>query len=144
MNRKPILRTTWFLIAFASIVLAGANAWLNPNRPAWSQATLKEGEIRLADALAKEPPVLWVDARPAAEFDRGHIPGAVPLNEDEWETLLPGFLGVWEPGYRTVVYCGSAECQASAAVAGRLRDEVGLGEVFVLKGGWEVWQAHAR
>ena len=133
-----------FAIMLASLLLAAANAWLNPSRPAWSQATLREGELWLADALSDAPPVLWVDARSAEEYAQAHIPGAVLLNEDAWDALLPEFLAAWAPDRRTVVYCGSEQCQASASVAERLRGEVGLDEVYVLKEGWEAWQTHEK
>ena len=37
-----------------------------------------------------------------------------------------------------VVYCGSEACAASRKVADRLRDSVGIAEVYILSGGDEV------
>jgi rhodanese-related sulfurtransferase len=88
--------------------------------------------------------VLWVDARPEAEYAEGHVDGAVSLNEDNWSRAIAGVLERWNPGDAVVVYCGGAECAASKAVAGRLRGrEYGLGEVYVLRGGWEAWTVRA-
>ncbi len=83
--------------------------------------------------------VLWVDARPRAKFDAGHIDGAVLLNEDEWDGLVPAFLDAWEPEKTVVVYCDGGSCDASHAVARRLREELKLENVRVLKGGWKAW-----
>ena len=83
--------------------------------------------------------VLWVDARPRAKFEAGHIPGAVLLNEDEWDRLVPAFLDAWEPERMVVVYCDSGSCEASHAVARRLRADLKLENVRVLQGGWKAW-----
>jgi len=82
---------------------------------------------------------IWVDARPDEEFARDHVPGAVSLNEDHWNELLPPFLPNWSPGKKVVVYCSAESCNAARDVAKRLRDEAQLTEVFVLQGGWEEW-----
>lgn len=88
--------------------------------------------------------VMWVDARPSDEFDRDHIPGAILLNEDDWNELLPQFLGQWSPDSRVIVYCSAKSCNAAGEVARRLREEAGLQNVFVLDGGWEAWQQGNR
>ena len=83
--------------------------------------------------------VIWVDARPEDEFAQNHVPGAISLNEDRWNELLPQFLAVWSPGKKVVVYCSSLSCNVSREVAKRLRKEAQLPDVFVLEGGWEEW-----
>jgi rhodanese-related sulfurtransferase len=129
------------LLLVASVVLGLANGWLNPHRPAWSEEVLLEGEIRLTDVMSAASPVLWVDARSSKDYEAGKIPSAIPLNEDQWDELLPEFLSVWQPSMRVVVYCSSQKCRASHEVAQRLKSEMGLSEVYVLKGGWEAWLA---
>jgi rhodanese-related sulfurtransferase len=69
---------------------------------------------------------MWVDARPDDEFARDHVPGALSLNEDRWNELLPQFLAVWSPEKKIVVYCSSLSCNASREVARRLRKEAQL------------------
>ena len=83
--------------------------------------------------------VIWVDARPDEEFARDHVPGALSLNEDRWNELLPQFLATWSPEKKVVVYCSSLSCNASREIASRLRKEAQLPDVFVLEGGWEAW-----
>jgi rhodanese-related sulfurtransferase len=83
--------------------------------------------------------VLWVDARSRAKYERAHIPGAVLLNEDEWNKLVPAFLDAWDPDVPVVVYCDGGSCDASHAIAGRLRTELKIERVHVLKGGWSAW-----
>ncbi len=107
--------------------------------PKASSSVLAEGEVTVAEALrwSAEGKVVWIDARPRAEFDKKHAPGAFLLNEAEWQDLL------WESGpelmemgeKRYVVYCGNKDCHASVKIAEKLRER-GFYEVFVLKGGW--------
>jgi rhodanese-related sulfurtransferase len=88
--------------------------------------------------------VIWVDARPDDEFARDHVPGALSLNEDRWNELLPQFLAGWSSGKKVVVYCSSLSCNASREVARRLRKEAQLPDVLVLEGGWEAWLKKKR
>jgi rhodanese-related sulfurtransferase len=83
--------------------------------------------------------VVWVDARPDDEFARDHVPGALSLNEDRWNELLPQFLTAWSPGKKVVVYCSAQSCDLAREVAERLRKEAQVPDVFVLEGGWEAW-----
>ena len=103
---------------------------------------LGAGEVRAATVRQWGDAVLWVDARPRQRFEAGHIPGAVLLNEDEWDALVPEFLDQWEPEKTIVVYCDGGTCNASNAVAERLKKELQVENVFVLKGGIAAW--HAR
>ena len=98
-------------------------------------------QIDAATVRAWGDRVLWVDARPRQEFEHDHLEGAVLLNEDEWNDLIANFLNEWDPDVPIVVYCGGGGCQASKAVAARLRTELQLENVHVLKGGLKAWHA---
>lgn len=100
----------------------------------------KEGEIEIAQVMTWGDKVQWVDARSKAKFDVEHIPGAVPLNEDHWNALVPAFLDAWEPEIPVVIYCDGGGCEASHAVAKRLKEELKIENVWVLKGGWDSWR----
>ena len=107
----------------------------------WSKPEpLAIGEIRAATVKMWGDKVIWVDARSRARFDAGHIAGAVLLNEDEWEKLVARFLDEWDPEKAIVVYCDGGGCESSTAVAARLRTELKLDNVWVLKGGWPTWK----
>jgi rhodanese-related sulfurtransferase len=131
-------RKAALLLALA-LVPALFSAWLNPKRPAWGWTRPAVTELTLADAVRLSPPVIWVDARPDDEYAAQHIPGAISLNEDHWDELLPKFMAVWQPDTRVVVYCNSQQCDASREVAARLRHEMQINNVFVLQGGWSAW-----
>jgi len=129
-----VLRQVAAILLLALLPAIATGLW-HPRRPAW-----QSDEVTLAAAAAWGRSVLWIDARPDADFARGHIPGAVPLNEDRWDDLLPGVLDHWDATRKVIVYCSSLSCQTSRDVGRRLRDEVSLPNVFVLEGGWEAWQ----
>ncbi len=122
-----------------------ATAWLHPRRPDWQ--ALRSGpadaaqELTPVEARERTPDALWIDARPAENFASGSVPGAISLHLDEWETGFIALVDAWDGLRPLVVYCGSADCRASAEVAGRLRRELGAARVYVLRGGWEAWKA---
>jgi rhodanese-related sulfurtransferase len=107
----------------------------------WEQRAVAKDEVELPQTQAWGETVLWVDARPDAQFQAAHIPKAIQLNEDRWDELLPQLLAVWSPDKRVVVYCSSESCAASHEVAEKLRKNAGLTNVYVLHGGWETWKA---
>lgn len=100
-------------------------------------AVVGPGQIGAGDALRSATPVLWVDARTAEAYAGAHWPDAVLLNEDNWDELIEPVLGRWSPGMKVVVYCSTSGCRRSEEVAKRLREEVGLGDVWSLAGGWD-------
>jgi rhodanese-related sulfurtransferase len=100
--------------------------------------------VNLDQAQSWGTNAIWVDARPDNEFEQDHVPGAIPLNEDRWNELLPTLLAQWSLDKKIVVYCSSQSCNASREVAKRLRNEAQLKNVFVLDGGWEQWLKDKR
>lgn len=99
--------------------------------------------ISIATAM-REQSILWLDARPAADYDRGHIPGALPLRPGGWDAEFPAAIDRWQPGCKVVVYCRSDSCETSEAVARRLIEATQWSNVYVLEGGWEAWAAGSK
>jgi rhodanese-related sulfurtransferase len=125
--------------------------------PAIGQAVYYRGKVSWQSRLTSDQTVdvdlarswgenaIWVDARPDDEFARDHVPGAISLNEDRWNELLPEFLSHWSPEKKIVVYCSSKSCNLADEVARRLRDEAKLpNDIRVLSGGWEDWLKRGR
>lgn len=122
-------------LAFVPALVSGA--W----QLAWKkEEPLAAGEVRLATAREWGERVQWVDARSRAKFERTRIPGALLLNEDEWDKLIGPFLDAWDPEKTLVVYCDGGSCEASRRVAGRIRNDLLIGGVLVLKGGYAEWR----
>jgi rhodanese-related sulfurtransferase len=136
--KASALRQALLLIALAFVPAIGEAIYFR-NKVSWQSRDLASEMVDLGRAQSWGTTALWVDARPDNEFEQDHVPGAIPLNEDRWNELLPVFLGQWSPEKKIIVYCSSQSCNASREVARRLRDEAGLKDVFVLQGGWEEW-----
>ena len=92
----------------------------------------------VADVAPIPEGVFWIDARSEADFSAEHIPGAVCLNEKNWEAALPRFFETWQPPTQIVVYC-DAGCPASVKIAARL-EELGIEPVKIMEGGFEAWK----
>jgi rhodanese-related sulfurtransferase len=139
---KSLLRQSAVLLAIALVPGAVEAIYLRDKIP-WQSRVAESDFVEVDTARDWGANVLWVDARPANEFERGHVPGAVSLNEDRWGEALPEFLAKdWSPDKKIVVYCSAASCNLAEDVARRLRDEAKLpNEVRILKGGWEAWLA---
>src|SRR4051812_26489730 len=84
--------------------------WLHPHKPVLSWHQPAAAEVDLGEIAQWAQPFLWVDARSEADYERRHIPGAISLNEDAWEKLIPNFLAAWRPNLPIVVYCDSQKC----------------------------------
>lgn len=136
-----LISHTLVLLTMAIIPAAVSAVW-HPNRPSWQTDQLKDDEVTLATVRSWTEPVLWLDARSAEAYEAGHEPGALLLNEDDWDDLIEPVLMAWQPGTpekpgtRVVVYCDSRTCDASREVAERLRDETGWDHIYVLHDGW--------
>ncbi len=133
------------LILLAAALAGLLTAWLHPRAPAY--APTPKGELSplartLEQVRALPAPVLWIDARDERDFARGHIPGAVPLNEANWDEGFTTLILQWDPDQTLIVYCDATGCQTSEAVVIRLRRELGSDAIYYLEGGWEAWQAN--
>ncbi len=134
------------VIVLAALLAAVGVHFLHPQAPPWraQEEPLKDDEVTMAIIQERwQGKVLWVDARLRQEYEAGHIPGALLINEQELELQLGE---LFEEHFQDntlpiVVYCGLETCQASRKVADYLRTFLQTMEVRVLKGGWEAWKA---
>ena len=136
---KLLLTRQALVLAALSLLPAVGEAIYFRGKISWQSPISPSELVSVDQARAWGENVIWVDARPDADFGRDHVPGAISLNEDRWNELLPQFLAAWSPGKKVVVYCSAESCNAAREVAKRLRDEAQLKDVFVLQGGWEEW-----
>lgn len=105
----------------------------------WKAPELAAGEIRLQDVLALD--VIWIDARNKSDYDSGHIPDAILLNNSNWDAGIDDLMNAWLTIPRTVVvYCSSEQCDTSKQIAQKLRNALPEAEIYSLKGGWEAWK----
>jgi rhodanese-related sulfurtransferase len=81
---------------------------------------------------------IFVDARSAEQYRKGHIPGAVSLDARRFEERLSSFLALVPLDAPLVVYCDGQGCGSSREVAELLR-EAGYRNIRLFQGGWEEW-----
>lgn len=127
------------VIAVLALLGTVAIFLFHPRMPAWYEVRqVAENEITLQGVSQLEGKVIWIDARSEKDFEAGHVEGALQLNQEAWADLLWKHRDVIEgsQGTPVIVYCDGKRCKRSGEVAERLRTEMGLSPVYVLKGDW--------
>jgi rhodanese-related sulfurtransferase len=80
---------------------------------------------------------LFLDARPLAFYEMSHIPGALPLPEDDFENSFARLEDRLRGSLDIVVYCSGYGCEASHIVARKLRER--NVHAAILHEGWPAW-----
>ena len=140
---RSLLRQGVLLLGLAFLPAAGQALYFR-DKVSWHSPVPASEMVTVANARRWGSNAIWIDARPEAEFAKEHVPGAIRLNEDRWNELLPQMLATWSPEKRVVVYCSSESCGSSREIARRLRKEAQMTNVFVLERGWEAWLAEKK
>jgi rhodanese-related sulfurtransferase len=95
--------------------------------------TFTTGPVELDHMIEEEEDINIVDVRAAEDYEEGHIPGAVNLPQDKWETVE----GL-EKGKTNVLYCYSHVCHLAAKAAVEF---AGRGfPVMEMDGGFKAWK----
>ena len=136
---RSLVRQLLFLFGIAFVPAIGQAIYYRA-AVSWEQPPADSAPVSVAEAVRWGEAVLWIDARVEEQFAKAHVPGAMRLDEDDWNALLPAVLTAWSPERKLVVYCSLQTCNASHTIAERLRHEVALNNVYVLQGGWEEWE----
>jgi len=93
------------------------------------------GPVELERMMKQGENINIVDVRAAEDYAEGHIPGAVNLAKDKWQTL---------DGLRkdktNVLYCYSQVCHLAATAAVEFASK-GY-PVMELEGGFRAWKEH--
>ncbi len=152
MSKKPPAGETarkalWLILA--ALILAVVVNLLHPKRIPWvddwanrveAQAVAEKVPlVQLSDMLnvLRDGSRLFVDARPADEYAKSHLPGAISLPFQSLEETSVLALPLGKP---LVIYCTGPECDDSLLLAIELR-KLGCADVAVFIGGMELWQA---
>ena len=141
------LRQASLLILLAATAAWATHAW-HPRAPALYlvQEPLRDDEVSMQVVQQRwQGKVLWIDARIQEQYDAGHIPGAVLLNEQHFEEQLFGLLDTLQTNAKPIIiYCNAAKCDASRKILERLKQTLPIENAFVLKGGWNAWRQVAK
>jgi rhodanese-related sulfurtransferase len=91
------------------------------------------GPVELARNLRQNPGLVVIDVREAEDYRKGHIPGALNLPHDKWNSLQ----GLRKEALN-VLYCYSQQCHLAATAAVEF---AGKGySVMEMDGGFEAWK----
>jgi rhodanese-related sulfurtransferase len=130
------------LVAFIALTAASLNFRLvgPPERGvACDPAKLREDEICLVDVLGRtDEAVLWIDARPRAEWQANGLKGSVLWNLDPSEDasqMEEAVMTHLVDATSAVVYCGEGNCGTSREIAARVRKLGVVENVYALHGG---------
>lgn len=80
-----------------------------------------------------------IDARQTADYDMGHIEGAINIPTTLCAAGRSAKLGNAPKDGRVIIYCQSAGCPYAGIVAANLTED-GFSNTAIYKGGWVDWQ----
>jgi len=142
------------LLVVMAVLLSGlANLFL-PNRIVWVEdwghyieAQAYKENFSLANYASVQRALeagtyILLDARPAFDYDEGHISGALSLPADDVQDNLD-VLPILTPADHLLIYCAGYECDESLVLARYMR-ESGFTNLVIYPGGWSDWTSKQR
>ncbi|MFO7840380.1 MAG: rhodanese-like domain-containing protein [Desulfosalsimonadaceae bacterium] len=138
------------ILLIAAVAGFGSNALRSEQLPLYSRegmqsradaAELPPFRISLERAieLYKQEKAVFVDARPKAAYNSGHIKGAISLPWQKAEEQFPKLLESVPMEKPVVTYCDGEACELSDMLAGFL-EELGYKKAWSLHNGWSRWR----
>ena len=138
------------LVVFASLVAISINYLRNDRLQLFGDGhpdarlmdpSGKQLDISLSEAkkLFLQRSVVFIDARPQDDYEKGHIKGALGLS---WKEVDRDFMGVTadiSPDTPIITYCDGEICELSHNLAIFLLD-MGFRNVRILVNGWTLWK----
>lgn len=134
------------LLRAALIAAAGAGLGLSWNAASGRGFALnrnvlvKEGDQIVEAAQARkrlDKGALFLDSRPVDFYEMSHIPGALPLPEEDFERAFSRIEPRLRESLEVIVYCAGFGCEASHIVARKLKER-GI-PAAILHEGWPAW-----
>ncbi len=149
----PLRQSLWqvpALLALALFLAVSTNHWRADGIPLigdWStEARFSDTSgdsmiipLERARQLFKEEAAVFVDARPASQYEDDHIQGALNIPWQEADSYFMDALGRLESAQAIITYCDGESCDLSHELALFLK-EMGFDNVHVLVNGWTVWK----
>ena len=149
MTRKIAFEV--LIIAFAAVLIAFTVNRLRPDGlPLFSEKNINSHserisleEISITEAIKRfhTGDTLFVDARPASDFNSGHINGAINLTDTYMDEWIDDFLANTSPDTLIIVYCDGLRCSLGRDLAEQFR-LLGYTKAYYLKDGWSQWKKH--
>ena len=128
------------ILAGAVVLGLGWNGLSGRGFALTQNAYIQEGDVQIDAPEARgrlDRGAVFLDARPVAFYEMSHIPGALPLPEDDFDRGLAKIEPRLRSAFDIVVYCSGFGCEASHIVARKLKER-GI-PAIVLAEGWPAW-----
>ena len=106
-----------------------------------AKKSVKEASSVEIQAAIDDPNNLVIDVREPAEFQQGHLPGAINLPRGLLEFKISGDSSLQNLDRPIIVYCKTSGRAALSAVA---LQAMGFRNVVSLAGGFDAWCAEGR
>ena len=119
--------------------IAWAEDWSRYVEARAREEGLALADLRAAEGIAKGQAHLIFDARPAADYEAGHLPGAFSLPYTEVEDRLLDVQDRLTPAQPIMVYCSGTECDESFLLSRFLKQQ-GFTNVVLFAGGFGEWE----
>jgi rhodanese-related sulfurtransferase len=100
-----------------------------------NKITFTAGPVEVNHMIQDRAPMVIVDVRAVKDYQAGHVPGAINLPQEKWDTLQ----GL-QKDKKNILYCYSIVCHL-AAKAGVEFAAKGF-PVVEMEGGFKSWQEH--
>jgi len=114
--------------------------WDDPASP--NRGIDHPAELSLEDfwSFVEQKKGLILDTRPAIFYRLGHVPGAVSLPRETFDSAYPQLQDILEKDkdQPLVLYCSSPSCEDSRLVQNVL-SKLGYSKVCIFADGWEAW-----
>lgn len=141
------------ILSIVAVVLAAAVYVVRPDKVGLAPGTVDDAggqpataeqgfaEISIDDARRHfgEKGVIFADARHPADYEAGHIQGAVNLYASEPDAWLTDVLAGVDPQDLIIAYCDGEDCHLATQLA-ELLVLNGFENVTYLKNGWTRWR----
>jgi len=95
--------------------------------------------LDMAAALFADKKAVFIDARPASLYEKGHIKGALSLPWNEAEEKFVYIADKLPENKIIITYCDGIACELSSNLADFL-ESMGFKNVRVLINGWSLWK----
>jgi len=99
---------------------------------------VKTLSLAQAYALHRQGKALFIDARPAEEYQELHIAGAINIPVEALATKGAALVAGIPKDREIVAYCGQVQCDAALNTAEKLQ-ALGFGQVQVFLDGFQAW-----
>ena len=153
MFKQKCIQAVWqctALIVFASLLAISINNLRSdrlqlfgggPSEDRPMDPSGKRLDISLAEAkkLFLQRTVVFIDARPQDDYEKGHIKGALGLPWNEVDRNFMRVTAGMTPDTPIITYCDGELCELSHNLAIFLLD-MGFRDVRILINGWALWR----